>query len=573
MNDLPAREVRTYGAARFTLKAVAIGAVFFIGILPTLSWLEFSSGSENLVVETVLEMHRGGPWLIPTLKGAPRTAKPPLTSWISAALLKPSTVTALADTGERRERAYHALAREIRWPALLFACLTLVGCAWLGRVTFDDDTIGLAAAAMMGSSLLFLRFGRTMTTDVQLALWVTLANVFFAVALLRGGGGGGRAWMACIGGGVALGLALMSKGPVAFAQTVAPFAVVALWNRWRPPPQIGEPMRRVAAWPPIVAGGIVTLAIALPWPIWALTRLPGQLTFWWNELARGGTREEFSTDPPWTYLALIPLLLPWAGLFFLGMVDLFRRQTVAARVTIALVLVPVVIMTCFKEKNERYLLPMLAPAAVVCAVGLVRREDDLEPVRKWVIDFTWCALAAIVIGLPVAGAIFLKKLDQSPYWSLPTGLMLAAGGAAVLIVAWRMGRTCRRRYVVIVGALLMIAAQALLMYGYRDSKNGRSDAKPLADAIVNVLGPDADVQTFVSPGRFFRVPVDFVIYLNDTTSQVTDPTTLPSIAPKPRVIIVHCRKATDWPAELSGWRVIGQVSKNYGTWYACVPPS
>jgi 4-amino-4-deoxy-L-arabinose transferase-like glycosyltransferase len=559
---------RRASAMGFTLKAAAIAAVFFAGVLPTLSWLEFSSGSENLVVETVLEMRRGGPWLIPTLKGAPRTAKPPLTAWISAALLKPATVTALADVGQPRERAYRQLAWEIRWPALLFSCLTLLACAWLGRVIFDDDGIGLAAAAMMGSSLMFLRFGRTMTTDVQLGLWVTMANAAFALALLRG-----RTWIGCLGGGAALGLALMSKGPVAIAQTIAPFIVVAIWNRWRPSESQPRTMRRIR-WSPLVAAAIVTLAIALPWPIYTLARLPGQIAFWWAQITGGGGREEFSADPPWTYLALIPLLMPWTGLFVIGMIDLFRRRTAAARLAIALVVVPLLIMTCFAEKNERYLLPMLAPAAVVCAIGIVRREDDEpDPIREWVVGLTWPVLTAIVLGACVGGA-FLKKVDQTSYWSLPTGLMLAAAAAVILIVAWMIDRMRGGRAPLLVaGAVLMIATQALFMHGYADSRNGRSDGKPLADAIVNTLGPGADVRTFVSPGRFFRVPVDFVIYLNGTTEQASDPTTLPSVAPRPRAIIVHCRKETDRPAELADWRVIGQISKNSGTWYACVPPS
>src|SRR3954447_27059184 len=117
-------------ALRFTLKAIAIAAVFFAGISPTLDWLEFSSGSENLVVETVLEMHRGGPWLIPTLKGAPRTAKPPLTTWIAAAAVNPSDVAALSDRAIR-DLAYRHLAFKIRWPALTFACISLVATAWL----------------------------------------------------------------------------------------------------------------------------------------------------------------------------------------------------------------------------------------------------------------------------------------------------------------------------------------------------------------------------------------------------------------------------------------------------------
>ncbi len=60
----------------------------------TLRWMEFSGGSEDLNVGTVLEMRRGGPWIIPTLKGAPRTTKPPLTAWITAGIVRPGTVAA-----------------------------------------------------------------------------------------------------------------------------------------------------------------------------------------------------------------------------------------------------------------------------------------------------------------------------------------------------------------------------------------------------------------------------------------------------------------------------------------------
>src|SRR3954467_12075225 len=89
--------VQRMSAARFTGLSLLIAAVFFAGVAPTLAWLEFSSGSENLVVETVLEMARGGPWLIPTLKGAARTTKPPLTNWICATFVRPACVAALSD--------------------------------------------------------------------------------------------------------------------------------------------------------------------------------------------------------------------------------------------------------------------------------------------------------------------------------------------------------------------------------------------------------------------------------------------------------------------------------------------
>jgi hypothetical protein len=61
---------------RFTFKAFVIAVVVFIGVAPTLSWLEFSSGSENLIVGTILDMRRGGPWVVPNLNGKAPASRP-----------------------------------------------------------------------------------------------------------------------------------------------------------------------------------------------------------------------------------------------------------------------------------------------------------------------------------------------------------------------------------------------------------------------------------------------------------------------------------------------------------------
>src|SRR5690348_12930630 len=73
--------------------------LFFGAIAPTLSWLEFSGGMENLNIATALELRRDHPdnWLVPTLEAETRIKKPPLTAWITAAAMRPSTMQALSD--------------------------------------------------------------------------------------------------------------------------------------------------------------------------------------------------------------------------------------------------------------------------------------------------------------------------------------------------------------------------------------------------------------------------------------------------------------------------------------------
>src|SRR5207302_6477032 len=128
-----------------------------------------------------LEIRRGdGPWLMPTLEGEPRLVKPPLTAWISAAALRPSTVRDFGSHDERvRSNAFDRLVRECRWASLLSACVMLLFVFELGRV-LGGWQVGVAAVLVCASTLLFLRQGRRATTDLQLAVWVTAANTFLA---------------------------------------------------------------------------------------------------------------------------------------------------------------------------------------------------------------------------------------------------------------------------------------------------------------------------------------------------------------------------------------------------------
>ncbi len=540
---------------RFISLSLVVSAIVFAGVAPTLRWLEFSSGSENLVVETVLEMRRSGPWLVPELQGVPRTHKPPLANWICAVFVKPASVHALSDRSQR-DAAYRQLAWEVRWPALFFGCLTLLVTAGFGRLLFSE-TYGVTAAAMMGSTILFLRFGRTMTTDVQLALWVSVANLFFALAILRK-----RFWLGCIGGAAGLGLALMSKGPVALAQTVVPVVLFFAWRLW-----IKRPMR--IAWVPIAAATIFTLMIALPWPIWVATRLPGQIRFWLSEISHAED-PDFRADPPWVYLALIPMLLPWAGFFFLGLVRLFREKSDAATLLIMLVIAPIVVMVFFKEKNERYLLPMAAPSALICAAGFLWRERDAVAARGVIAALTWGILLAIALGLPLMGATWLRRVDGATWWTLTRAIVVAVPLIAGVAGLWWLDATGRRTLLP-AGVVAMLAIGILFMSGYAHSVRGRSDGRPVADAIVNTLPPTADVWFFSEAGRMNRVPNDVPIYLNRVVRAAVNPATLPT-TPTKRAMLFHCRGQQTIPISLSAWPVIGETSKNKGIWRACVPP-
>jgi 4-amino-4-deoxy-L-arabinose transferase-like glycosyltransferase len=416
---------------------------------------------------------------------------------------------------------------------------------------------------MTGSSVMFLRFGRAMTTDVQLAWWVALANVCFALAVLKG-----WRWRGCVLGGLAIGLALMSKGPVALAQTVLPLAAFVAWRRWRNP---ASARARRVGWAPVVAAVVAALAVALPWPLWVVLRRSGQIEFWFREVAQGG-RADYGWDPPWVYLAILPLLLPWAGFVVLGLVRVVRERSEEGVLAAALLLLPIAVMCCVNQKNDRYLLPMLAPAAAIGAMEFVRGGEGAQRAYRWVVVGTWGALLLIAVGVPVAGATVLERADGGRWWSAGVAAASAGVGVAVIAVGWFLGGEARVRGLIPAGVVLMLWTHGLLMHGYATSARGLSDGRPVADAIVAALPPDTEVWCYQAPGRFSRVPVDTTIYLNRTVRQAIDPTTLPTTAGGNRVMLVHRRRDEPVPAGMRDWKVIGTTQKNAGTWEVRLSP-
>ena len=198
---------------RYALPALL--ALLICGSLwPTLGRVEFSSGSEQLVVAAALESRREGRWLVPTMNGEPRLRKPPLTTW--AAMLAVPDAASLAK-GEVDDAAYRSAAVRVRTVALIFGLLLLLATFELGRVLGGRE-VGLAALAICGSTFFFVEQSIRLTTDLTLAAFVVAANAALAHAVVR------RRGVALVVAGVFVGLAFLAKGPVALLQTLVPAA-------------------------------------------------------------------------------------------------------------------------------------------------------------------------------------------------------------------------------------------------------------------------------------------------------------------------------------------------------------
>jgi 4-amino-4-deoxy-L-arabinose transferase-like glycosyltransferase len=565
----------------------------FALIAPTLPWLEFSSGSENLNVATALEILRESRWLLPTLDGEPRVAKPPLTAWITAAAVDDDTFAGMSSRDEQsRAAAERQLAWQVRWPFLLASCLMLVATAELGRVLSGGDArVAAIAAAACASNLFFLRHGRLATTDVQLALWVALANVCLAHAVM-----GGRWWRGAIGAGLFLGLAFMSKGPVALVQSVAPVAVFLLWDAWNSRKRAiddATPVAATVASPWIARLLQILLAIAvfalvaLPWYALVASNNPDVWARWQMEVTREGATD-LPPGKPYAYLSFFAFIAPWTAFLIAGIAVIVRdvlprpaNATTAGFDVVAsprgmllalmMLVVPIVVMSFFRDRKERYLLPMIVPAGVVVARAVVEHLDTRHlrnAADRAVVAIHWGTLLVIAVGLPIAGVVALKTLDGDK-WFAPA---VAVVGGAVCLAIVLVGVAIHRRWgggIVAATLLLMLAMQVLFMHGYRHSREGRSEMKPLA-AMIWRQTPDAAV--YITGAKKVRAPVDLAIYLNRSVLWVDDVSQIPRDGDRPRVVVTRQRRREPAPEPPAGATVLGKTQRDENWWHAFLLP-
>lgn len=529
----------------FYVRATLLALLIFAAIAPTLTMLNFSNGSEGLNVGTVQEMHRTGEWLIPTLQGRTRLAKPPLTAWVTGICVSDQTMTMISSADPAiRNTGYSRLAWETRWLMLAMGCLTLLLTAELGRLLVSEEC-GIIAMIVAGTSLLFLRFIRYSSTDVLLMLFVAAANVSLAHAVLRG-----RVWAGCIGAGVALGLGMMSKGPVCLVQSIVPFAIWMAWDRRR---------ARESRWPgvgPVLTALALFLAIGSTWFIMVYLREPKAMSIWWEEVTREG-----ATDAPpdefYKYLSLFPLMLPWMPFLFVGGIVALLRRGERAFLPLVLLVAPIVLMSLAKDKPERYLLPMLPAAGIVVAMGLT-----LAPRIPAVTGAQWIILGFFAIGFPIA-----SMLLDPPYATPVFGGICAIVGTLLLCAGLSIRRPTHTS-LICTALLVMLGVQFLFINGYRHSRSGIAELRPISDLIATQY-PTARVWNGHPTGKF--PPPEVGVYLNRTIQTPVDnnPLNIP-VAPIPQVVLLRQNSGEPDPTLPAPWQYLTKAPRDRNWWWAFI---
>lgn len=529
--EAPATSLRRDPRAAST--ALLLVTVFFMAIFPTLRWQEFSNASECLNVATALEIRNTGSWLVPTLQGVTRLAKPPIPAWLTAAIIPADTLRSISST-DRDERAHAdaSLAVEVRSLALLHAAATLLATFALGKLLFDDD-VGLTSLIVAGTSLLMLRFCRVASTDIQLTLWVTVTNLLICFGAIR------QRWrIGLIGGGIALALAMMCKGPVCLLQTIVPIGCYWLVFPRRATAYaaglttldyVSTPRRFRPRTPllPLFCGMAAFLVIGLAWYVLILATVPHALHIWHEELT-GYADIETRSSSQLAYLILLPVMIPWVIFFIGAVVQAAWRRDPRDRLLLLFIFVPILIMSCFHDRYDRYLLPMIPMCAILTARLLVThvRAERWDLWNRLLNVLHWIIVGGIAVGLPLAGAYagkWMKVEDGKPWFTPTTAWQSAAFAGTIVVVAILLQRRTRTM-LILATAILMLGLQSLFMSGYVRTTQGRSEFRQFAQSIW-ANAPDLRLFLIHPKGR--RAPVDLSIYLNRAIPNVKAPIEIP----------------------------------------------
>ena len=229
------------------LPLVAVAALAVIARLLAMIFFPLTDKTEARYGEIARKMSETNDWITPWYDyGVPFWAKPPLSTWTSAASMDVFGVSAFA----------------ARFPALLIGLALLPLMYVFARR--DTKPVRLTAGLMLLTMGMYYVAIGTVMTDMTLVLSCTLAMVGFWFGVEEKSKRWGYVFFA------ALGLGLLAKGPVAIVLCGMPLFVWVCWtNSWK----------KMFTSLPIVTGTLLMLVIGLPWYLLAEQKTPGFLEY------------------------------------------------------------------------------------------------------------------------------------------------------------------------------------------------------------------------------------------------------------------------------------------------------
>lgn len=330
--------------------------------------------SRNLA--TAQEMVREGNYLIPTMNGELRLAKPPLPTWIAAGI----------------EILFPEQLVIQRYMAGISATLMVFFLFLLVSKLTRNRNLGFISALILASCFNIVLMGRTATWDIYCHSFMLGAIYFMVLGFDKAG----KQWTNFLLSGVFMGLSFLSKGPVSFFALLLPF-LIAYIIIFRP--KVKEKIH------PIILMIVICLIISSWWPTYIM--------LFHSDVAIAVANKESSSwldrnVRPFYYYWQFPAEAGIWALFWVTSIIWFfwgkeKENRNVYKMSIVWTIAALVLLSLIPEKKTRYLLPVLIPGAINVAFYIYySAKKVLTKPERVVFKINAILIAIILIGLPVA---------------------------------------------------------------------------------------------------------------------------------------------------------------------------
>jgi 4-amino-4-deoxy-L-arabinose transferase-like glycosyltransferase len=351
--------------------------LWFATVASTLAFRPLLPVDETRYLSVAWEMWRTNDWLVPHLNGATYAHKPPVLFWLIAIVWWVVGVSEMA--------------------ARLVSPLCGLGAIWmvwrLARLVWPDDRSSQRAAPLVFAGLGTVAvYGTLATFDLPLTFFCLIA----VEGVLRAWRGRRWGWIVC---GAALGIALLTKGPVALLHVLPVPLLAPLWMT--PGPRGGWARWYLGLLGAVALGAAVGFGWAIPAALAGGDAYAGELL--WGQTADRMVRSFAHRQPFWWYLPVLPaVLLPW-----ILVPRLWRKLSLEPTQTDLMCLywfvAPLIVFSAVSGKQAQYLLPELAPASLFIAKRIAGLR--IAPIAAGV------ALLVVVANSAFIRAPRLARLD------------------------------------------------------------------------------------------------------------------------------------------------------------------
>ena len=394
---------------------------------------------EGRYAEMAREMVATGDWITTRLNGIKYFEKPPLQVWMNAITFE------LFGLGEWQARLWTGLC----------GLLGIAAVSYTGRKVFDAR-VGLDAALVLGSSLLWVALGHINTLDMGLSAMMTVSLCALLVAQHNDASTRARkiGMLVCWAG---MALAVLSKGLIG---VVLPGAVLVVYSIAA---RDGSIWLRLH----LGIGLLVFFAIAAPWFVLVSLQNPEFPHFFFihEHFQRFTSKIHHRAGPIYYFIPILLLgIIPWLGLLAQSLWQGMRREGAGFQPKMLLLIWTAFIFFFFSISSSKlpsYILPIFPALALLIACYLQQVSR-----RTFMIN------AGLLLLLGVVGLALLDRLPRLsqttfdlPLYRAYTPWIAAAAGIAIWggIAALALARRNLRLATVVIAVAGYCAVQALML--------------------------------------------------------------------------------------------------------------